>query len=823
MAMLAISFLLLALYFREGNGFHQKQITQPASLPQRFFPSHSSVTDYPFGNLQGVIKLLADEELIFVMYYAPWCAQSVYIRGEFIKAAKVLSETVKFAAVNCWYPDGECRQRMKFIAFPELFMYHTGVGDGYRFTGIKEAEYFVKFAESFLFPLTVLHSENQIKEFTSSNDNTVIGYFDFNSSPQPPGADYYQYYLTALRVMSYDFYQPVRFGVVNSHRLSQLLDISSSNRFIMTRVGNVTLKYPLVYNMTSKNMTTWILHYKQKNLSPWLVPPGIKSLTLSVPLQQGPSVLVFGPSNPLVHFNPYQNMARVASLAYRTCGNNTRYFENILRTFVFASFAQHLNVKEYHKKCLEKKSPVLNSDFSSYHHSKCCVSLMTGSKFTSENDVCEYCVKRSNSDTVCDIELGPDSTLDWSQNTVNSCFDFHKFYNVNEHHSVCCRNGFSKMPNLHIKTESGRLRRNTDPFILNGERLLCKQYMNKLTLQKMKRLMPIDEMSKLLTKFSDLRNGNITGLQCNTNTTLDFYYIDSVYHSVFMEKLKVPSQPKQTSVILVDLNDETLFVLKDQLDYQSLGKFVRNYTEGTLSRYRQSTEVTSPVECLMSNSVCIKEVNADTYQDVVMNKHKDVILLYYTDWCGFCSQMSKVFLSAAQYFKDNTDLIFARINGDSNDLPWEYTVDSYPTIIFFPAYRKSDSVQYPENVPKTVPNLVKFLLFHSNHSLQVDTAMHACTPKCVKKNIDRALSEISKLEASINRLERRATTLLTRPLDSANYNKYVKAALVSLKRAQDVKTFKLRKAQLLNYFLQKDFKRFDKQMMLEIIAKNAAL
>lgn len=76
--------------------FHEKQITRPAELPRPFFPSHSHVKDFMFGSLQPVIKLLEDEEIIFAMYYAPWCAESKLVRGEFISAAKVLSNTVHF-------------------------------------------------------------------------------------------------------------------------------------------------------------------------------------------------------------------------------------------------------------------------------------------------------------------------------------------------------------------------------------------------------------------------------------------------------------------------------------------------------------------------------------------------------------------------------------------------------------------------------------------------------------------------------------------------------------------------------------------------------
>lgn len=188
---------------KSGTSFHEKQIQKPAPAPRRFFPSHSNVVDYPFGNLVPVIKLLEDEELMFVMYYAPWCAESVRVRDEFIKAAKAMGDAMKFVAVNCWWPTGMCRDSMKFLSYPELFIYHTGVEDGYRFTGIREAEYFVRFAESFIHPLRPLHSSEEIEDFISQQDNTVVGYFDFNTSPQPPGNAFRQFYLSALRVMSY--------------------------------------------------------------------------------------------------------------------------------------------------------------------------------------------------------------------------------------------------------------------------------------------------------------------------------------------------------------------------------------------------------------------------------------------------------------------------------------------------------------------------------------------------------------------------------------------------------------------------------------------
>jgi hypothetical protein len=128
------------------------------------------------------------------------------------------------------------------------------------------------------------------------------------------------------------------------------------------------------------------------------------------------------------------------------------------------------------------------------------------------------------------------------------------------------------LPNLHIKKMSGKERRITDTFIQNGESIFCQQHLNKLTLQKTKFLPTLEETSKMLTLLSDVRNGNVTGLGCRTNKTISFFYIDSLYHSVFLKHLNIPNTPKIPSVILVDLNDENVFLLRDKLNYRNLGK-----------------------------------------------------------------------------------------------------------------------------------------------------------------------------------------------------------------------------------------------------------
>jgi len=64
-------------------------VTRSQPPPRQFFRHTSGVVDFPYGDLAGVKSLLEEggEELLFVMYYAPWCAHSIVARDEFSKAA----------------------------------------------------------------------------------------------------------------------------------------------------------------------------------------------------------------------------------------------------------------------------------------------------------------------------------------------------------------------------------------------------------------------------------------------------------------------------------------------------------------------------------------------------------------------------------------------------------------------------------------------------------------------------------------------------------------------------------------------------------------
>lgn len=52
------------------------------------------VTDWYRGQLGSALAAVENADISFVMYYAPWDAESQYVKGEFEKAAVVLGDRV---------------------------------------------------------------------------------------------------------------------------------------------------------------------------------------------------------------------------------------------------------------------------------------------------------------------------------------------------------------------------------------------------------------------------------------------------------------------------------------------------------------------------------------------------------------------------------------------------------------------------------------------------------------------------------------------------------------------------------------------------------
>ena len=194
-----------------------------------------------------------------------------------------------------------------------------------------------------------------------------------------------------------------------------------------------------------------------------------------------------------------------------------------------------------------------------------------------------------------------------------------------------------------------------------------------------------------------------TVLGCSANKTLDFIAIDSILFPSFAQSLglDVLKETYSTVAFIIETGNENVYLLNHKIasqlspsmviSKQSVYQFIKNYTQNSLTRFLKSSLNLSHFHSCSNQSdhltFCIQELTSANFKQTVLTSSKDVVVMYYTNWCGFCESVSHIYLSVSRLFKDIDSIVFTRIDADANDLPFEYNVDKYPTIIIFPANR----------------------------------------------------------------------------------------------------------------------------------------
>ena len=91
-------------------------------------------------------------------------------------------------------------------------------------------------------------------------------------------------------------------------------------------------------------------------------------------------------------------------------------------------------------------------------------------------------------------------------------------------------------------------------------------------------------------------------------------------------------------------------------------------------------------------------------------------------------------------------LVF-RINADDNDVPWPFTVDSYPSLVYFPALDKAESCTFPAHLEPTLPNLVHFVRRAAGPMADIGV----CSQTCIRTNLRMTAVALSRLQSERSR------------------------------------------------------------------------
>lgn len=127
-----------------------------------------------------------------------------------------------------------------------------------------------------------------------------------------------------------------------------------------------------------------------------------------------------------------------------------------------------------------------------------------------------------------------------------------------------------------------------------------------------------------------------------------------------------------------------------------------------------------------------------------------MVVYFYSPFCSYCQVSAYTFLTVAHTLRNFTHILFARVDGENNDLPWHLVPLSYPTIMVFPTKRyallvyrvfskifsliffalflrsKSENKVFPMSEELTVENLLDFVLSSVDVDIKIKYMINEC-------------------------------------------------------------------------------------------------
>ncbi|XP_041531861.1 thioredoxin domain-containing protein 11 isoform X2 [Microtus oregoni] len=716
--------LLFALKFTCSRA---KDVIIPAKPPVSFFSSRSPVLDLFQGQLDYAEHVRRDSEVVLLFFYAPWCGQSIAARAEIEQAASRLSDQVLFVAINCWWNQGKCRKQKHFFYFPVIHLYHRSFGP-IEYKGPMSAVYIEKFVRRVMKPLLYIPSQSELLDFLSNYEPGVLGYFEFNGSPQPPG--YLTFFTSALHSLKKDYLGTVRFGVITNKHLAKLVSLVHSGSVYLHRHFNTSLVFPReVMNFTAENIYKWASE-NQETLFRWLQPHGGKSLLLNNELKKGPALFLFIPFDPLAESHPLLDEITEVALEYNNC-HGDQVVERLL---------QHLRrVEAPVFQSLAPELPAPMPDVQLMAASPCCntVVLPQGPAFSRTHNVCELCVNQTVGGTKPSSVSVPQCSFFEMAAALDSFYlKEQTFYHVVSGSIECSNFLISYSPFSYYTACCRTISRGMASFTGSEQDVFTAPAIAFSSLEKSCEAtapssIPHIEENRYHFPEVGLTSTTFTGLSCRTNKTLNIYLLDSNLFWLYAERLGAPSSaPVKEFATIVDVKEESHYILdpNQALMKFTLESFIQNFSVlySPLKRH-----LTGSDSAQFLSQHLITEVTTDTFWEVTLRK-QDVLLLYYTPWCGFCPSLNHIFIQLARLLPEDT----------------------------FTVARKDLSVKYPGDLPITLPNLLRFILHHSDPaSAPQDLGISPPTQECVQNKAVLQREHISHVESAMQKLRSEMSSL----------------------------------------------------------------
>ncbi|KAM6900800.1 protein disulfide-isomerase A4 [Xenentodon cancila] len=193
-----------------------------------------------------------------------------------------------------------------------------------------------------------------------------------------------------------------------------------------------------------------------------------------------------------------------------------------------------------------------------------------------------------------------------------------------------------------------------------------------------------------------------------------FAIADEEDYAEELKSLGLSESGEEVNVGLMSEGGKKFAMEPDDFDSEVLRDFVTAFKKGKLRPIIKSQPVPK------SNNGPVKVVVGKTFDEIVMDTKKDVLIEFYAPWCGHCKKLEPDYLALGKKYKEEKNLVIAKMDTTANDVPNDsYKVEGFPTIYLAPSNAKQSPVKF-EGGDRTVEGLSKFLEQHATKLQQRD-------------------------------------------------------------------------------------------------------
>jgi len=178
------------------------------------------------------------------------------------------------------------------------------------------------------------------------------------------------------------------------------------------------------------------------------------------------------------------------------------------------------------------------------------------------------------------------------------------------------------------------------------------------------------------------------------------------------EYIGITAKDLPTVRIADSRNDLLKYNMQGEINESNILKFVDDWENGKLGATFKSEEIPEKQE----GDVVV--VVGKSFNQVVLDDSKDVLVEFYAPWCGHCKKLTPIYEELAKKLSHNKSLVIAKVDSTANEVEG-VNIKGFPTIKFWPGGKKSSPMDYDGD--RTVEGFMVWLEKHVTYPISKET------------------------------------------------------------------------------------------------------